>query len=311
MFAQQLNQLRLDLSITPRGPLLIRAGRKSVDPTRPDLECVRTTIDRRPTVYIPGSSLKGVMRSHAERLLLSEQIQVTPTFDERARTALKQDASGPDAYKHTSPLGRTFGNLSLKSRVAVADLLPGGFEEPASAERERLIDLANATEQRNGVGIDRLMGSARRGALFDQEVVVAGRFDGRILLRNVQLYQLALVLLVLRDMEAGFVQLGSGTSRGNGWVGVEIRELVIETRAGRAPSNLLAGIGMLASSDAGYDLFGNDQVRLPAGVEAKRRLVWDQITIRSQDAIDSLATNLIDGPWTTFLDKAKGQQWRA
>ena len=79
MFAQQLNQIRLDLSLTPRAPLLVRTGRKGggADPTRPDLECVRTAWGGASSVYLPGSSLKGVMRSHAERLLLSEDVQVT------------------------------------------------------------------------------------------------------------------------------------------------------------------------------------------------------------------------------------------
>ena len=128
MFARQLNQIRIDLSISPRGPLLIRSGRKGADPSRPDLECVRTSVDGTPTVYLPGSSLKGVMRSHAERLLISEGVEITETFSKAGMQAFRQDVDGKTAYSGTCPLGRTFGNLHVKGHVAVSDLLPGGHD---------------------------------------------------------------------------------------------------------------------------------------------------------------------------------------
>ncbi len=310
MFSKQLNQIRIDLSIEPEGPLLIRSGRQGADPTRPDMECVRTTVEGRSSVYIPGSSLKGVLRAHAERLLRSEGVPIVETFSNNAEKVFKQKSLGPDVYSGTSPLGRTFGTLHLKSRVAVSDHIPGGHAAPGSDERKRELDRANATEQRNGVGIDRLMGSAKRGALFDQEVVVQGRFDGKILMRNVQLYQLALILLVLRDMDEGFVQLGSGTSRGNGWVRATIRKLVVETRKGKTPMGRLAGIGGLAEPMDGYDLFGGDRIDLPDELAPRPRLVWERLEV-SEERVDDLAERLVAGPWNRFLEKAKEKQWKA
>jgi CRISPR/Cas system CSM-associated protein Csm3 (group 7 of RAMP superfamily) len=310
MFQRQLNQIRVDLELTPRAPLLIRSGRMGSDPSRPDLECVRTSFEGRPTVYVPGSSLKGVMRAHAERLLTSEGLKITPTFAKDAPQAFRQDVAGTLAYAGTCPLGRTFGNLHLKGRVSVSDLLPGGHERPRSAERERLIAAANATEQRNGVGIDRLLGSAKRGALFDQEVVVGGRFDGRVLLRNVQLYQLALVLLVVRDLDEGWAQLGSGTSRGNGWVEAKIRGLVIETRAGRTPAGRLAGVGGLGEKLEEYETCDGDAIDLPAGLVAQRELVWDRVTVTGEH-VDALAAALVEGPWQAFLQWAEEKRWAA
>ncbi len=309
MFARQFNQVRIDLSITPRGPLLIRKGRTGADPTHPDLEAVRTTLEGRPSVYIPGSSLKGVMRAHAERLLKSEEIQITETFSTQGRHAFKQQTPGSQAYAGTCPLGRTFGNLHVKGHAAVSDHVPGGHDEPGSAERLEQIDLANAVEQRNGVGIDRLMGSAKRGALFDQEVVVQGRFDGRIVMRNVQLYQLALVLLVVRDLDEGYVQLGSGTTRGNGWVHAQIRELVIETRRGKVAAGRLAGVGEIAEA-AAYRLFDGDETSLPPGLEAAPYLVWDRLRV-ARSRVDALAEALVEGPWLRFLEQARKERWAA
>lgn len=311
MFAHQLNQIRIDVSLTPAGPLLIRSGRQGFDPTRPDLECVRTTWADGPSVYVPGSSLKGVMRSHAERLLTTEGLAIVPTFDRDAYQDLDQWTPGHVAYRRTCPLGRTFGTLHLKGRVGVSDLLPGAFDPPGSPERAREVERANVTEQRNGVAIDRLLGGAAGSALFDQELVVQGRFDGHVFLRNVQLYQLALILLVIRDLDEGYVQLGSGTTRGNGRVGAEVRELTIETRAGRAAAGRLLGAGALeAEAEAeAHGLFAGDEVALPAGVAASRRLLWERVSIPAGH-FDEFAEALVAGPWTAFLTAAAEQRWR-
>lgn len=308
MFSHQLNQIRVELSLTPQAPLLIRSGRKGADPTRPELECVRTAWGGARSVYIPGSSLKGVMRSHAERLLLSEEVKITPTFFQSQ--AFNQRTAGDRAYAGSSPLGRTFGNLHLKAHVAVSDLLPGRFDPEGSAERERQIALANAVEQRNGVAIDRLLGSAAGKALFDLELVVQGRFDGHVVLRNVQLYQLALVLLVLRDLDEGYVQLGSGTTRGNGWVRAGVRRLVIETRRGRGESSVLQGVGGLWGEGERYQLFEGDRVALPAGLASRKWMVWDQLTVEGT-AITALTEALVEGPWNEFLEQARGREWLA
>lgn len=309
MFARQLNQIRIELSLTPRAPLLIRSGYKGADPTRPELECVRTAWGGTRSVYIPGSSLKGVMRSHAERLLLSEEVKITPTFSDSR--AFDQKTPGDRAYAGTSPLGRTFGTLHLKGHTAVSDLLPGRFDED-SAERERQIALANAVEQRNGVAIDRLLGSAAGKALFDQELVVQGRFDGHVVLRNVQLYQLALLLLVLRDLDEGYVQLGSGTTRGNGWVGATVRRIVVETRRGRGEPGVLRGVGGLWHAGESYRLFQGDSLTLPAGLEPQERhMLWDQLAVEGKERITALAEALVAGPWAEFLNQARRQQWVA
>ncbi len=319
MFARQINQIRIDFSITPQGPLLIRSGWQGADPTRAQLECVRTAVDGQPSVYIPGSSLKGVMRSHAERLLTSAGLKITPTFDKNAQSVFNQKTAGDVAHRGTCPLGRTFGSLHLKSRLAVTDLLPGGSSPSGSPDRQQQLELANAVELRNGVAIDRLLGSAAGGALFDREAVVQGRFDGRIVLRNAQLYQLALVLLVLRDLGEGFLQLGSSTSRGHGFVAVEHRSLVIESRRGLTPAGQLVGAGFLerlmpppGNKDAnkGYDLFGDDSVTLPAKLELRPKLAWDRLVVPATH-LDDLAESLVEGPWTKFLKQAEDKTWAA
>ncbi|OYT68262.1 MAG: hypothetical protein CFK48_12135, partial [Armatimonadetes bacterium CP1_7O] len=75
MHGRLYNQLELEIAIIPQTPLLIKSGQKaSIDPALPDMQFVRTRrrlpdgeVDE--VVYIPGSSLRGVVRAHAERLL--------------------------------------------------------------------------------------------------------------------------------------------------------------------------------------------------------------------------------------------------
>src|SRR5438067_979243 len=75
-----LNEATLDLELRPSSPLLIKsgeAGEVSLDPLLPDMNFVRTRRpDRGEEVYVPGSSLRGVLRSHAERLLRSVRMDL-------------------------------------------------------------------------------------------------------------------------------------------------------------------------------------------------------------------------------------------
>jgi len=58
----------LRFTITPDGPILVKAGESSgVDPTLPDMRFVRS----QNSIYIPGPSLKGVVRAQAERICRS------------------------------------------------------------------------------------------------------------------------------------------------------------------------------------------------------------------------------------------------
>ncbi len=118
------------------------------------------------------------------------------------------------------------------------------------------------------------------------------------------------MLLVLRDIDEGYVHLGSGTTRGNGWVRAEVRGLTIETRAGKTPAGRLAGVGALAEELADYSLFSEDETALPQGLEARRKLVWDQLEIPGP-RVDDLAEALVAGPWLKFLDQTRGKQWAA
>lgn len=85
----------LRFTITPNGPILVKAGESgSVDPTLPDMRFVRS----QSTIYIPGPSLKGVVRAQAERICRSLdsadmqkiRLQRRKALDDQEREALIQ-----------------------------------------------------------------------------------------------------------------------------------------------------------------------------------------------------------------------------
>jgi CRISPR-associated RAMP protein (TIGR02581 family) len=79
-------------------------------------------------------------------------------------------------------------------------------------------ELLRLTEVRDGVGIDRDLGSARKGIKYDYEVVPAGaRFDVCIVLENAEEWEIGLLLLSLKAMEQGELPIGGKTTRGLGW----------------------------------------------------------------------------------------------
>ena len=79
-------------------------------------------------------------------------------------------------------------------------------------------DLPRLTEVRDGVGIDRDLGAAKRGIKFDFETVPAGvTFGIRIIVENAEDWEVGLLLLALRAMERGELPVGGKTTRGLGW----------------------------------------------------------------------------------------------
>jgi CRISPR-associated RAMP protein (TIGR02581 family) len=248
-----INRARIDLTFTPVTPLLVKAGDKAgalLHPERPDLMCVRTQHARfGETVYIPGSSIKGVVRAAAERILRSLEApccdpldhkspcheEASKLGDERARGKVPpEEREHPMASVHAKVClaCRTFGSQALASRASFADAYPTS----ETAWR------ANQTETRSGVAIDRATGGPSPKKLFELEVVTGGVFETFIVLANYELWQLALVTAVLREIDDGFIRIGSAKTRGLGLVKCEVGRLLVDQKG---PGHSLAGVAAL------------------------------------------------------------------
>src|SRR5437588_12800190 len=74
MLKKIVNEAFCTLRIITTGPLLVKSGHASV--SGPDMTPVLTFRNNKQEVFIPGSSLKGVFRSHLEKIICSLKPQV-------------------------------------------------------------------------------------------------------------------------------------------------------------------------------------------------------------------------------------------
>lgn len=228
MMRKWLCQADLTLQLTPIDPILIKSGYATVDGA--DMVPVSTfrNGDSKPTHYFPGTSLKGVLRSHLERIArtLRPQSVCIPYFDPKSNVPIpvaseaesygcgyRKRGNDPDpsaaAYSDSCAACRLFGSLKFGGRFSIGDAYP-------------LENCGPKLEERNGVGIDRFTGGTVPGLLFDLQVLVGGVFETHIRLVNFELWQLAALNLLLTDLNDEMLHIGSGRSRGLGRVRGEV-----------------------------------------------------------------------------------------
>ncbi len=257
MLKRLVNEARFKLTITAKRPLLVKSGHPTL--IGPDMTPVLTYRNGESQVYLPGSSLKGVFRSHVEkvvRTIRQGEIVVCDPFltakkaEEKHLTLqeqncgdwFKQIENAPKnsmtqeefVYNHSCPACRLFGSTFFIGRVNISDACLVDESDP------------RPTETRDGVGIDRLTGGAADKAKFDLEVVSSETaFVCDVLLRNFECWQLGALLLVLQDMNDGLVFIGSGKSRGLGAAKASVNEITLAHigRNERRTDNEIWGLG--------------------------------------------------------------------
>ncbi|NET88412.1 MAG: CRISPR-associated protein [Kamptonema sp. SIO1D9] len=222
MHKRLVNYCKIEFTLTPLTPILIKSGKEGADPTKPDMEFVETYHPGGRSVYLPGSSLKGAIRAHAERIVRTvgkdkrpkdpqELWANDPLYDDYKYLEKKEP---PDVYRLSSFTDRMFGNTAIASRIRIKDAYPVDVKKLKLSER-------------NGVAIDRMFGSVAVGP-FNYEVCTAGEFKTEIHLKNFTLAQLGLIGLVLRDLNEGWFGIGFAKSRGLGLVEVQLNSAVVQ-----------------------------------------------------------------------------------
>jgi CRISPR/Cas system CSM-associated protein Csm3 (group 7 of RAMP superfamily) len=225
MHKRFVNHCTIELSLTPDGPILIKSGKEGADPTKPDMEFVETYHQGGRTVYLPGSSLKGAIRAHAERIVRTIGSEQRKQGDHQHLWAsnplklndydyLKDYSETHDLYKWSSFTDQLFGSTEIASRLRIEDAYP---VDPKQLK----------LEERNGVAIDRVFGSVAVGP-FNYQVCTDGAFRTKIHLKNFTLAQLGLIGLVLRDLNDGWFGIGFAKSRGLGTVAVQFEKAIVQ-----------------------------------------------------------------------------------
>ncbi len=324
MLKKLLNEAFCTLRITTTGPLLVKSGHASI--SGPDMTPVLTWRNGKQEVFIPGSSLKGVFRSHSEKVVgsLKPRVVCYPfevNEDKQADLArLQRDyrescggmfnrfskGNGDNrksdenrrlleertdlVYDASCPACRLYGSTGFIGRIAISDAYLASDSEEIK-------------EQRDGVGIDRLTGGASHGAKFELEVVSTGVvFETDIHLRNFEIWQLGMLFVVMQDLEDELIRIGSGRSRGLGKVTATISDTGSNGRPGgfvtsairdsQEPDNELWGLGRWLN-DGSYGTWKDDYLELTRRVERADRGIRVMRSFTGE-ALNSLRNAAID-----------------
>lgn len=290
MHRQLYTQCRLELELTAVSPLLVQGEQgqgefyKAIDPA-----------DGREKYCIPATSLKGVWRSAAERILRTaeEELACDP-FEERADSsqscAKRLEGKQYDSLRDTAkiyaclcPACRLFGSTAHAGVIAL---------------RDGWVATTESVETRTGIAIDRFTGGVKHGALYTVTPLSPGiSFTINVEIANFEFWHLGLLALVCREMDEGRIRLGSGTRRGLGHVRTSWRAAHFvypnlsraETPVGQAGS--LASAQSLAVGDDRIP-YPDDEKQLLAGLQPQpatgwRERLWTSYQI-SGDSLDEL-----------------------
>jgi len=331
MLKKLVNEAYLTLRITTTGPLLIKSGHASI--SGPDMTPVLTYRNGQQEVFLPGSSLKGVFRSHIEKIVCSLKPQVVcypfaggegheadvkqrqrdyrescgAMFTQRAKQSdderKRLEENTELVYRESCPTCRLFGSTGFIGRVAIGDAY---------------LTSASIKEQRDGVGIDRLTGGASHGAKFELEVVSSDvSFETDIHLRNFEIWQLGMLFVVMQDMEDELIRIGSGRSRGLGKIVAKILDQEHNGRPGGVaiscirgsvePDNQLWGMGRWLN-DESYGTWKDDLLELSRPVERRshgirtvRAFSGEVLEALRDTAIEQFVTRMQNWPKQTVL----------
>lgn len=280
MLRRWVCQADLQIEIEPIDPILVKSGYATLD--GPDMVPVSTIRDGKQVYFIPGTSLKGVFRSHFERIArtLAPGSVCIPYYDPKRKGVVDSEINSygcgfrgpgngrPDnsatAYLEACPACRLFGSLRFAGRLSFSDAFPCQDAMPVPSER-------------TGVGIDRFTGGTVGGVLFDLVALEGGRYKTYVRLVNFEQWQLAALNFLVDDLAQEMIAIGSGRSRGLG----RVRGRVVSCKLSYLkPQDSFAALWDLSTSEerSGYGLCdwqAESPIPLPEGHRVGLRWSFD------------------------------------
>ena len=193
------------------------SSKNSLDPSNVDNSVLK---DSRGKPVIPGASVKGVVRSYFESVLKGIGANCCDVLDNKKccteKSNVKDNAKKLRTFKEKAELAyeksceacRLFGGREFAGKIHIKDCYLIGTP---------------SFEYRDGVGIDRETGAAKRGAKYDYEVVSKGsEFDFVMTAENLNEKQEKYLSFILDTLKSGELSIGGKTSRGLGSFKIEI-----------------------------------------------------------------------------------------
>lgn len=238
-FSKFTNRYFITADLLMERPLHIGKG-ASLEPIGTDLPVIKDALG---IPYIPGSSLKGVFRAFAERLLRTlnemnykqdgKQIWACNPLDDKEKCIPPKRNMNPprksleelevEAKNGSDKIDdKKLTKLILDNSCTACSIFGSGvvasriyFKDAYLTNKD---DLLHLSEIRDGVAIDRDTGTAKSGAKFDYEIVSSGaKFGIEIILENVEEWEAGFIFALLRSWERGELALGGKSTSGLGW----------------------------------------------------------------------------------------------
>lgn len=214
-------RIRMQGVLTTRTALHIGSGTPTWE-TASDLPVLRDALDR---PFIPGSTLKGVIRSTIEAILRASERRDRGLW--ACDPLAKKDACGYHeqgkreeavaAISNHCAVCRLLGSHVLASHVRFSDALPLG-------------DIKPRIEVRDGVAIDRDLRTVYQNQKYDFETVAPGTdFNLEVFIDNPDDWTMGLLIMGFDQLADGFAGLGGFTSRGLGRVDLAWTEFLMVT----------------------------------------------------------------------------------
>ena len=280
--------VRLTAEILATGPFLINNPVTSAESSFDHAPLLAGGDREKP--LLPGSSLKGALRSQAERI--ARTLATRAVHDNTVEAERKADflrccpACSPIVGEAEEPLASCDALLKgehLPSKQAVVSTIKEVGDEHlclacrlfGSTRRGSRLRVEDAPligkpryKPQDFLAIDRFTGGGADQFKFDAAVLWQPRFKVNLFLENPEPWELGWLLLTLRDVHERLVPLGFGASKGFGQVQAKTWQVEI---------------GYLADEDT-------DELEIPANGKRKPGSLYQELTITSDDVTKWHAT---------------------
>jgi CRISPR-associated protein Csm3 len=211
-FSKITNVYKFEITLKLKTPLHI--GGNHEDAVSSDLPIMRAA-DGRP--FIPGSSVKGLLRTASERvshLLHNEKESCflneggcNPLKDPAIEKLVAQGNEKEvykEIYNHLCPVCQTFGGGSIASKIKANHVF---------------FDSNTKTRVREGIKINRETGTVEGGALFNYEYIQPGiEFTIELEAENLTNTNKKVIALALAQLKQNLIRFGGLQARGLGEV---------------------------------------------------------------------------------------------
>ncbi len=239
--AQNYPKLHIEIQWQPISPVMVKAEADGIAvDTLPLVSANGSGL----TFVLPGSSIKGALRTQAERIMRTLLNQPVPNDNskqnfsnqlEQVELRVIQQLFGASAKTEDKKQLGKIGALAVDDCYASLNITESQWQTITSAEKE--LNIRNAldqagltnTQQAFHVAIDRWTGGAADGFLYStlepmgvswEPIQLTLDLNPKRLTANDQLPVIALLFLILRDLSNGKIPLGYGTNQGMGAIRV-------------------------------------------------------------------------------------------